>query len=267
MNLFLCFLQLTGCWLGVIAACGLAVGLLSRIFGFLTIGRSGRRIFDLTAILGTPVHELGHAVMCLLFAHRITGIKLWDPKAEDGTYGYVEHNYSRKNLWAVIGNLPIGLGPLLSGLGVTISVLWICFPELWKEYLAFSGELVQVGKITAGDLTDGIFALFLGLPGAFRAHWIRSLIGSVILLAVSLHVSLSWKDIQNSFSGLPVWLLLLFVLALFARFCPGGTDILRVSRLFAVRTASLFALVIAFAEVWVLLALLVRVIRAVIRQQ
>ena len=263
MNLFLYFLRLTGCWLGVAAVCGLAVDLLSRLFKWL-IGKRSGLLFGLTSIVGTPVHELGHAVMCLLFAHRITGIKLWDPKAQNGTYGYVEHSYSRKNLWAKIGNLPIGLGPLFSGLGVTVLVLWLCFPELWKDYLSSSGELIRTGAVSFGTLTKEIFSLFLGLPGAFRQNPIRALIGTVILLSVSLHVSLSWKDIQNSLSALPVWLILLFLLALCTGFNQTGTAVLQFSGLLAVRATSLFALVLAFAAVWVLFALLVRIVRAVI---
>lgn len=264
MDLFLYFLQLIGYWLGVAAICGLAVELLSRSFGFL-IGRKAMLFFGVTSIVGTPVHELGHAIMCLLFTHQITGIKLWDPTAKDGTYGYVEHSYSRKNLWARIGNLPIGLGPLFSGLGVTVLVLWLCFPELWKDYLASSGELIRAGRFSFGELMKEIFSLFLGLPGAFRQHWVRSLIGTVILLSVSLHVSLSWKDIQNGLSALPIWLALIFLLALCTRYNAAGEKILRVSGLFAIRATSLFALVIAFATVWVLTALLLRTVRAIIR--
>ena len=169
MNLFLYFLKLVFYWLGVAAICGLAVDLLSRLFAWLT-GRRSVWIFGLTSVVGTPVHELGHAAMCLLFAHRITKIKLWDPSAEGGAYGYVEHSYSRRNLWAKIGNLPIGLGPLFSGLGVTVLILWLCFPELWKDYLASSGELIRAGAFSFGELTKEIFSLFIGLPEAFRQH-------------------------------------------------------------------------------------------------
>ena len=221
MNLFLYFLELVGYLLGVAAICGLAVELLSRLFGWL-VGKRAGLLFGLTSFLGTPVHELGHAVMCLLFAHQITGIKLWDPSAKDGTYGYVEHSYSKKNFWARIGNLPIGLGPLFSGLGVTVLILWLCFPALWREYLVSSGEWIRAGSFSFGDLTKEIFSLFLGLPGAFRQHWVRSLIGTVVLLSVSLHVSLSWKDIQNSLSALPIWLGLLFLLAVCTFFNAAG---------------------------------------------
>ncbi|MDR3490768.1 MAG: hypothetical protein P4M12_01845 [Gammaproteobacteria bacterium] len=45
-----------------------------------------------TAWLGTPIHELGHALMCLIFAHKIKDIKLLTLNQADGTLGYVSHS-------------------------------------------------------------------------------------------------------------------------------------------------------------------------------
>ena len=85
--------------LGIIAVCGLAVNGCSRVFARL-LGLDSGLLFDVTAVLGTPVHELGHAVMCPLFGHRIRAMKLWNPRKAAGLYGYVEHTYNPKNLWA-----------------------------------------------------------------------------------------------------------------------------------------------------------------------
>ena len=118
-----------GCWIGLIlltlgipTACGLFVHLCAVVFRKL-IGRGAGGVFDATALLGTPVHELGHAAMCLLFGHKITRMKLWSPGGRGGLYGYVEHSYHRKNPWAQMGNLFIGMGPLFSGLGVVVLAL------------------------------------------------------------------------------------------------------------------------------------------------
>ena len=46
------------------------------------------------------------------------------------TYGYVEHSYNPRNLWARLGNLFIGIGPIFSGLGVVVLLLWLCFPNV-----------------------------------------------------------------------------------------------------------------------------------------
>ena len=103
------WLQLFGGTLGVFILCGLLVHLIFRLFSRL-IGSGSRGWFYVTSIIGTPVHEMGHAVMCKLFFHRITAMRLWNPKPTNGVYGYVEHSYSRRNLWAKLGNLFIGMG-------------------------------------------------------------------------------------------------------------------------------------------------------------
>ena len=54
--------------------------------------------------LGTPVHELGHALFALLFGHKITAIKLFSPNPTAGTLGYISHTWNKKNLYQVMGN-------------------------------------------------------------------------------------------------------------------------------------------------------------------
>ena len=128
--------------LGVVIGCGFIVHLCSHLFVKL-MGRKSMVFFNTTAAIGTPVHELGHAIMCLIFGHKITDMKLWIPRPENGVYGYVAHSYNQKNLWQKLGNLFIGLGPIFSGLGVVVLSLWLCFPTQWANYLATSNLLVD----------------------------------------------------------------------------------------------------------------------------
>ncbi len=260
LSILLYFLALIPLTLGTVVVCGFAVRLCSRLFSHLS-GTAAGKIFDITSVIGTPVHECGHALMCLLFGHKITAVKLWS-LGKDGTYGYVEHRYNRKNLWARLGNLFIGLGPIFSGLGVIVLVLWLCYPTQWGEYLAATGAIMG-GTPTAGDIFSAILSLFLGIPRAFATDWIRALIGLPILLSVSLHVSLSWPDIKGSLSALPLYL---FLLAVFAGItgAPGLSPIITAGlELFNLRLLSLFCLVIAFSAIWVVLAILFRLIRLV----
>ena len=49
-----------------------------------TIGRGW--YLGLFGWLGTIIHELGHALFCLIFRHKITEMKLFDPGPETGTF-------------------------------------------------------------------------------------------------------------------------------------------------------------------------------------
>ncbi len=261
LSILLYFLSLIPLTLGTVVICGFAVRLCSRLFAYLS-GTAAGKIFDITSVIGTPVHECGHALMCLLFGHKITAIKLWSP-GKDGTYGYVEHRYNRKNLWARLGNLFIGLGPIFSGLSVTVLVLWLCYPAQWEEYLASTGALMG-GTPGIRDILSSLLSLILAIPRAFAADWLRALVGLPIILSVSLHVSLSWPDIKGSLSALPLYLFLLAVFAGITGALGLSPAVTSALGLFNLRLLSLFCLVIAFSALWVVLALLFRLIRTVI---
>ena len=78
-----------GATVGVLVVCGLLLGfvegksteLLYRLFGW------GGVLF--TGVAGTPIHELGHYLMCRLFGVRVTEVALFRPVAgrADGVLG------------------------------------------------------------------------------------------------------------------------------------------------------------------------------------
>lgn len=259
---FLYFAKLVGLTLGVFVLCGFAVRLLSRIFSRL-LGSGSGDIFDVTSIIGTPIHELGHALMCLLFGHKIQSIKLWSPTHPNGVYGYVEHSYNRKNPWARLGCLFIGLGPIFSGLAVTVLMLWICFPEQWNAYLSFSRELTAANT-DLGVLIQGILSLFQSILSGFGNDWLRSIVGMLVILPVSLHISLSWQDIKSSAGAIPLYLLIIILFGIATMAAGVSATVLSWLWLWNIQALSLFCIVIAFSAVWVILALLVRAARIVI---
>ena len=256
------FLGLILLTLGTIVVCGLAVRLCAKAFSKLMGAPSGT-IFDVTSVIGTPIHELGHAMMCPLFGHKIESMCLWSPKAENGVYGYVNHSYNRKNIWSKFGNLFIGVGPIFSGLLVMVLMLWLCFPSQWNDYLESTAGLT-FGDDALADMFDNVFCLFVNLPDAFSSDVLRALLGLIVILPVSLHISLSTQDIKSSLGALPVYLgiLLVFGVATFAF----GINGLMVSVLwvFNLRLLALFGLVISFSLIWVIIGLIIRGVKMLI---
>lgn len=79
-----------------------------------------------TGWLGTPIHELSHVAMCLVFRHRIDDVALFEPDLESGRLGYVRHSFTKSNWFERVGNVFIGLAPLAGG-AVTLAALLMMF--------------------------------------------------------------------------------------------------------------------------------------------
>ncbi len=248
--------QLLGLTLGVMVVCGLVAWIARQIFMYF-VGDSATLVLYASSVVGTPVHELGHALMCIPFAHRITDMKLLlPPSRRSKTLGYVQHTYNRKNLWAVFGDLFISFGPIFSGLGVMILVLTLCFPTQWNAYLDSSRAMVAAGVGVREMLSGGVsllFSLFEGIKG----DAVRSVVGLLIILSVSQHITLSFADLKGCFKALLIYT---GVLAIFAGVTmPFGLqgDIVSALMRFNLPVLSIFCVTIAFSLVWVFIALLV----------
>jgi hypothetical protein len=81
-----------------------------------------------TAWIGTPVHELSHALMAKIFGHTITDLSLFEPDARSGKLGHVSHTYNRLSLYQRIGNFFIGAAPLLLASPILLFMIYYFLP-------------------------------------------------------------------------------------------------------------------------------------------
>lgn len=252
--------QLLGLTLGVMVVCGLVAWLARQTFMYF-VGNSATAVLYASSVVGTPVHELGHALMCIPFAHRITDMKLLlPPSRRSRTLGYVEHSYNRKNPWAVFGNLFISFGPIFSGLGVMILVLNLCFPAQWNAYLDSSRAMVESGA-SLQEMSSIVFSLLFSLFERFEEDAVRSTVGMIIILSVAQHITLSFADLKGCFTALLMYTGIVAAFAGVTMLFGWQGGIVNALMQVNLPLLSLFCVAIAFSLVWVAIALLVYLFR------
>ena len=166
-----------------------------------------------TGFIGTPIHELSHASMCLLFGHKIEDMKLFQTDDENGVLGYVSHSYNKKNIYHVIGNYFIGVAPIFMGAVVLYFLMKALLPMAFLEVSASIETLVTFQE---DGITTEIFGYLLdicinALVSIFTVDFsYKTIIFLVLCLCIALHMNLSGADIKGSLGAIPIIVLLLF---------------------------------------------------------
>ncbi len=199
--------------------CGFVAGLSEKLFLKMT-RRCGRGLVMLTSIIGTPIHELGHAMMCFPFGHKIKKICLWDPKAKNGVLGYVNHKYNKKNIWHRLGCLFISMGPIILGLLVVMLIMALCFPRAFSEYYS---SVFSVDRSFGGfiELIYSSISIFLSSMFDSSSPIWAKVVGGILIICVCIHINLSPADIKNSLGALPIYSLICIVISAIIFFIGG----------------------------------------------
>jgi hypothetical protein len=170
--------------------------------------------------LGTVVHELGHAIFCIIFLHKITDMKLFHPDPETGTLGYVKHTYNRTNIYQLAGNFFIGIGPILLGTAVIFLLsYWLLGPNPFNLGGTFNAGTTQLNSwdaprtilqnlwTTSGHLFAGIFSW------QHISSW-QLYVFIYLVLAIGNSLTLSLPDIKAALGGFFIIVILIFILNL-----------------------------------------------------
>lgn len=199
---------------GMIILVGFLLGFLEKMINTNMQRAFGYKGIIATAWLGTPIHELGHATMCVIFGHKINRIKLLQLNSSDGTLGFVEHSYNKKNIYQRIGNFFIGIGPIISGIFVLLIALYLLLPNSINvfehnlknnlNYTKIDLSLIKLSILSSVSLIKSIFILNNLTKLSF---WIFV----IITFDVSSHIALSRPDIKGAQDGLiTLYIILVF---------------------------------------------------------
>jgi hypothetical protein len=204
---------------GVLIVVGIVLGWIQSIstkWAYQAFGKTG---IMLTACIGTPIHEAGHAFMCFIFGHKINAIRFFDMDSNTTTLGYVNHSFNKHNLYQASGNFFISLGPIFSGTAAILFLMYMLEPTTFNalrryvisapvdsnhsanfiEWFGHSIFIVYTGLFSNGSIDSPSFWLFL-----------------LLTICIASHIALSKEDIKNAISGLFVTLLVVVLLNMIA---------------------------------------------------
>ena len=208
----LTFVQLISLF-GILIVTGFFIHIIERQsvkFIYKIFGLKGLLI---TSWIGTPIHELGHYVMCKIFNHQVTDVQ-WLPKDQHASVlGYVEHRYNSRSLYQRIGVFFISIGPLLSGLLALSLLLYLLLPNSYDTFVYFT-KSIQPTSLTTENIALILTASFEIIPTIFTLDNITSIrFWIFILLAACIctHISLSPADLRGAFSGFMTMAITLFI--------------------------------------------------------
>ncbi|EOP42720.1 hypothetical protein [Bacillus cereus] len=205
--------------IGVIIVIGFILGYLESLTRTYWSRAFGRKGFLLTAWIGVPVHELGHAIMCLLFRHKIVATQFFPTDTSQGALGYVQHQYNQKSIYQRIGNFFIGIGPIISGITALILLMRYFVPDSYSLFNTNLETTVASTSINLDMIQNMFLSTFFLLKSLFTmsnlltpSFWLFLFIA----ICISAHIALSKPDIKGSIDGIIVMFIVLFLFNIIA---------------------------------------------------
>ncbi|OGO20348.1 MAG: hypothetical protein A2Z15_01005 [Chloroflexi bacterium RBG_16_50_11] len=220
--------QMASLFLGIFIF-GLLIQFISQL-SFKSLGNAfGPGGTYLVAWLGTPVHELGHALFCLIFGHKIEEIRFFKPDKDTGTLGFVYHTWNPKNPWHVLGNFFIGIGPVVLGCAVLFALFYFLIPgssRVWDSIIVSVNSIGSSASIGSyftvfEDATLSIIKLIFNF--ANLSTW-QFWVFLYLSICIASNVRLSWADVKGSFSGFGCVVLPFIILNLILLLAGRTTD-------------------------------------------
>lgn len=202
-----------GSFVGVFIGSGCLFQLIERWNNQFILRSFGKWGIILTGAIGTVIHEGSHALMCLIFGHRIQEIQWFRPFASqwDGRLGYVNHSWNPKNLYQSVGNFFIGIAPLLGGTLVMILLFRWLLPDAYQQMMRSVQPSIYVQSLMKGQWQEIVQQSMKDMGSFFKSlmqsshllSW-RGVLFLVSVYSISTHMGLSLADLKGSLSGVVI---------------------------------------------------------------
>lgn len=214
MNIFIKALIDTMYFTGVIIISGIILGILRNATLANFRKTTGGKMMAATAVIGVPIHELGHLIFALIFKHKITKVRLLQFKRDDNTLGYVEHSANRLSIYQQLGNFFIGIGPIIGGTLSIIGLMKFLLPSLYKQFVDLSVLNLDISDLSLKVFTDLVVSyskIMVNMVSIENITNVSFIVFVILSVCISLHISLSSADIKGAFKGLFLFYILVVI--------------------------------------------------------
>ncbi len=192
------------------------IGFMNELF-LKNTGKLGVKLHYVTAIIGTPIHELGHLTMNIIFLHKVDEYKLLQLNSKDGQLGYVRYSYNPKSIYQQIGNFFTALGPIICGGFVLYIFMYFLANDQYNMVIDETVNILdQYSSISLSNIFDilssytiEIFKVFFSKEFVLSPNFF---LFTILSFSVAFHMSLSNADIKNGIKGGAFFL---FIIVLF----------------------------------------------------
>ncbi|MFA9378516.1 MAG: hypothetical protein ACERKZ_17480 [Lachnotalea sp.] len=178
-----------------------------------SVGYFGTLIFG---VIGVPIHEMSHFIMCILFRHTVTEVSLFRPGKGryDNVLGYVKHKYNKNSIYQTAGCFFIGIAPMIIGSSIIVFIIRLIFPSLINNLKSFDGfDTLKVNILT----TTIFYNTKLIISTLFQLSNLTNIffwVSVYIIVSIALHMTISKADFDNALSGFALLEIILFIFTL-----------------------------------------------------
>lgn len=179
----------------------------------------GSKLFNFMSLIGTPVHEFGHFIMCKIFRYHVDEVVWYQKPNSNGTLGYVNFSYNPGSVYQRIGKFFVGVGPLFSGPLAIFLLLYVLLPD------AYDAISVQIGTIsthwsfeTFEQILQLSWTFLVALFNVDHALSWQFYVFLVLACSIAVHIRLSKPDLESATSGIIAITVLLLLLNVISEF-------------------------------------------------
>lgn len=218
-----------------------------------SIGYLGTLIFG---IIGVPIHELSHLLMCIIFRHTVTEVSLFRPTKGryDNILGYVKHKYNKNSIYQTAGCFFIGIAPMIIGSSIIVYMINLIFPSMINDLISFNSFQTLQMNFIINTIFANTKLIYTTLFQASNFTNIYFWISIYIIVSITLHMTISKADFDNALSGFALLEIVFFIFALLSNILDLNTDVVfhNIEHISSILLGVLFIATIMFGIVFIL---------------